>query len=97
MAALPDETEYLLAPAVFRENYKDEHHPIPPVSVANMLRDLIETDSIFDQRYFETWRLARGLTRSEALPLSYGARGEYCVALEVSRNKSGLRPRCRMG
>jgi HTH-type transcriptional regulator/antitoxin HigA len=37
------ETEYLLALAVFVEKYEEEHHPIPPVSGADMLRHLIET------------------------------------------------------
>jgi HTH-type transcriptional regulator / antitoxin HigA len=38
-----DETEYLLALAVFVEKYEEEHHPIPPVSGVDMLRYLIET------------------------------------------------------
>jgi HTH-type transcriptional regulator / antitoxin HigA len=38
-----DETEYLLAVAVFVEKYEEEHHPIPPVSGVDMLRYLIET------------------------------------------------------
>jgi hypothetical protein len=33
-----DETEYLLALAVFVEKYEEEHHPIPPVSGVEMLR-----------------------------------------------------------
>jgi HTH-type transcriptional regulator/antitoxin HigA len=37
-----DETEYLLALAVFVEKYEEEHHPIPPVSGVDMLRYLIE-------------------------------------------------------
>jgi HTH-type transcriptional regulator / antitoxin HigA len=38
-----DETEYLLALAVFVEKYEEEHHPIPQVSGVDMLRHLIET------------------------------------------------------
>jgi HTH-type transcriptional regulator / antitoxin HigA len=38
-----DETEYLLAHAVFVGKYEGEHHPIPPVSGVDMLRYLIET------------------------------------------------------
>jgi hypothetical protein len=38
-----DETEYLLALAVFVEKYEVEHHPIPTVSGVDMLRYLIET------------------------------------------------------
>jgi HTH-type transcriptional regulator / antitoxin HigA len=38
-----DETEYLLALAVFVEKYEEEHHPNPPVSRVDMLRYLIET------------------------------------------------------
>ena len=42
----PDETEYLLALAVFVEKYEDEHHSIPPASGAEMLEYLIETHSL---------------------------------------------------
>jgi HTH-type transcriptional regulator / antitoxin HigA len=42
----PDETEYLLAMAVFVEKYEEEHHPIPPASGAEMLQYLIETRSV---------------------------------------------------
>ena len=38
-----DETEYLLALAVFVEKFEEEHHPIPPVPGVDMLRYLIET------------------------------------------------------
>ena len=38
-----DETEYLLALAVFVEKYEEEHHPIRQVSGVDMLRYLIET------------------------------------------------------
>jgi HTH-type transcriptional regulator/antitoxin HigA len=42
----PDETEYLLALAVFVEKYEDEHDPIAPASGVEMLRDLIESRQI---------------------------------------------------
>ncbi len=42
----PDETEYLLALAVFVERYEDEHDPIEPASGAQMLRDLVESREI---------------------------------------------------
>lgn len=42
----PDETEYLLALAVFVEKYEDEHEPIAPASGVEMLRDLIESRQI---------------------------------------------------
>jgi HTH-type transcriptional regulator/antitoxin HigA len=42
----PDETEYLLALAVFVEKYEDEHDPIPPASGADMLRALMEARQI---------------------------------------------------
>jgi HTH-type transcriptional regulator / antitoxin HigA len=42
----PDETEYLLALAVFVERYEEEHHPIPVASGAEMLQYLIETHSL---------------------------------------------------
>jgi HTH-type transcriptional regulator/antitoxin HigA len=42
----PDETEYLLALAVFVEKYEDEHDPIPPASGIDMLRALIEARQI---------------------------------------------------
>ncbi len=42
----PDETEYLLALAVFVEKYEDEHHSIPPSSGAEMLEYLIEIHSL---------------------------------------------------
>jgi HTH-type transcriptional regulator / antitoxin HigA len=42
----PDETEYLLAMAVFVEKYEEEHYPIPPASGAEMLQYLIETHSL---------------------------------------------------
>jgi HTH-type transcriptional regulator / antitoxin HigA len=38
-----DETEYLLALAVFVEKYEEEHHAMPPASGVDMLRHLIET------------------------------------------------------
>jgi HTH-type transcriptional regulator/antitoxin HigA len=38
-----DETEYLLALAVFVERYEVDHHPIPAATGAEMLRYLIET------------------------------------------------------
>jgi HTH-type transcriptional regulator/antitoxin HigA len=38
-----DETEYLVALAVFVGKYEEEHHPIAPVSGVDMLRYLIET------------------------------------------------------
>jgi HTH-type transcriptional regulator/antitoxin HigA len=38
-----DETEYLLALAMFVEKYEEEHHAIPPASGVDMLRHLIET------------------------------------------------------
>ena len=41
-----DETEYLLALAVFVEKYDEEHFPIPPASGAEMLQYLIETHSL---------------------------------------------------
>jgi HTH-type transcriptional regulator / antitoxin HigA len=43
---IPDETEYLLALAVFVEKYEDEHDPIAPASGAEMLRALIESRQI---------------------------------------------------
>ena len=42
----PDETEYLLALAVFVEKYEDEHDPIAPASGAEMLRALLESRQI---------------------------------------------------
>ena len=42
----PDETEYLLALAVFVEKYEDEHDPIAPASGVEMLRGLIESRQI---------------------------------------------------
>ena len=39
----PDETEYVVALAVFVEKYEEEHYPIPPASGAEMLQYLIET------------------------------------------------------
>jgi HTH-type transcriptional regulator/antitoxin HigA len=42
----PEETEYLIALAVFIEKYEDEHYPIPPASGAEMLRYLIEAREI---------------------------------------------------
>jgi HTH-type transcriptional regulator / antitoxin HigA len=42
----PDETEYLLAMAVFVEKYEEEHYPIPPASGAEMLQYLIETHAL---------------------------------------------------
>jgi HTH-type transcriptional regulator/antitoxin HigA len=39
----PDETEYLLAMAVFVEKYEDEHDPIAAASGVEMLRALIES------------------------------------------------------
>jgi HTH-type transcriptional regulator/antitoxin HigA len=42
----PEETEYLLALAVFIEKYEDRHDPIPPASGAEMLRYLIEARQI---------------------------------------------------
>jgi len=42
----PDETEYLLALAIFVEKYEEEHDPIPPASGAEMLEYLIETHSV---------------------------------------------------
>lgn len=41
-----DETEYLLALAVFVEKYEDEHDPIAPATGAEMLRALIESRQI---------------------------------------------------
>jgi len=41
-----DETEYLLSLAVFVKKYEDEHHPMPPVSGADMLRYLLETHNV---------------------------------------------------
>jgi HTH-type transcriptional regulator/antitoxin HigA len=38
-----DETEYVVALAVFVEKYEQEHYPIPPASGAEMLQYLIET------------------------------------------------------
>ena len=38
-----DETEYLLALAVFAEKYEEEHHRIPSVLGVDMLRYLIKT------------------------------------------------------
>jgi HTH-type transcriptional regulator / antitoxin HigA len=38
-----EDTEYLLALAVFVEEYEEEHHPIPSVSGVEMLHCLIET------------------------------------------------------
>jgi len=38
-----DETEYLLALAVFVEKYEEEHYPVQPASGAEMLQYLIET------------------------------------------------------
>ena len=38
-----DETEYLLALAVFVDKYEEEHHAVPPASGVDMLRYLIET------------------------------------------------------
>jgi HTH-type transcriptional regulator/antitoxin HigA len=42
----PDETEYLLALAIFVEKYEDEHDPIPPASGVEMLHALIESRQI---------------------------------------------------
>jgi antitoxin component HigA of HigAB toxin-antitoxin module len=42
----PDETEYLLALAVFVEKYEDEHDPIEPASGVEMLRALVESRQI---------------------------------------------------
>ena len=42
----PDDTEYLLAMAVFVEKYEQEHYPIPPASGAEMLQYLIETHAL---------------------------------------------------
>jgi HTH-type transcriptional regulator/antitoxin HigA len=42
----PDETEYLLALAVFVEKYEDEHAPIVPASGVELLRALIESRQI---------------------------------------------------
>ncbi|HZW35034.1 MAG TPA: helix-turn-helix domain-containing protein [Isosphaeraceae bacterium] len=42
----PEETEFLLALAMFVEKYEDEHYPIPPASGAEMLEFLIETHSV---------------------------------------------------
>jgi HTH-type transcriptional regulator/antitoxin HigA len=42
----PDETEYLLALAVFVEKYEDEHDPIAAASGVEMLRALIESRQI---------------------------------------------------
>lgn len=41
-----DETEYLLALAVFVERYEDEHDPIAPATGSEMLRALIESRQI---------------------------------------------------
>jgi HTH-type transcriptional regulator/antitoxin HigA len=41
-ARTAEETEYLLALAVFVERYEDEHDPIPPASGVDMLRALVE-------------------------------------------------------
>jgi HTH-type transcriptional regulator/antitoxin HigA len=41
-----DETEYLLALAVFVEKYEDEHDPIAPASGVEMLRALVESRQI---------------------------------------------------
>jgi HTH-type transcriptional regulator/antitoxin HigA len=42
----PDETEYLLAMAVFVEKYEEEHHPVPPATGIEMLQYMIETHSL---------------------------------------------------
>jgi HTH-type transcriptional regulator/antitoxin HigA len=39
----PDETEYVVALAVFVEKYEEQHYTIPPASGAEMLQYLIET------------------------------------------------------
>jgi HTH-type transcriptional regulator / antitoxin HigA len=41
-----DETEYLLALAVFVEKYEREHEPIPTATGADVLRYLIETHNV---------------------------------------------------
>src|SRR5205823_5286538 len=38
----PEERDYLLVLADLIERYEEEHHPMPPVSGAAMLRHLIE-------------------------------------------------------
>ena len=38
----PDQTEYVVALALFVEKYEEEHYPIPPASGAEMLQYLIE-------------------------------------------------------
>jgi HTH-type transcriptional regulator / antitoxin HigA len=40
------ETEYLLSLSVFVEKYEEEHHSLPPVSGADMLRYLLETHEL---------------------------------------------------
>ena len=42
----PDETEYLLALALFVERYEREHYPIPTASGVEMLQYLIETHNV---------------------------------------------------
>ena len=68
---------------------------LPEHRGAGQRRDLCQDQT--GELVFETRRIARGFARSEALSLFYGAHAEYCVALRVSRNMSGHRPRCRMG
>lgn len=41
-----DETDFLLALALFVERYEEEHEPIPRATGLEMLRDLIETHAV---------------------------------------------------
>ncbi len=62
----PDETEYLLALALFVEKYEREHEPIPRASGCEVLRYLIETHGV-SQRDVANGTGLRDSTISEIL------------------------------
>jgi HTH-type transcriptional regulator / antitoxin HigA len=72
----PDEQDYLLVLATLIERYEDEHHPVPPLTGAEMLRHLIEAKGVTQAEVASETKIAES-TLSEILGGKRGLSAKY--------------------
>lgn len=83
-----DETEYLLALAVFVEKYEEEHHAIQPVPGIDMLHYLIETHGVTQSEL----AVRTGLANSTISELLAGKRKLSIKHIELLARFFSVRP-----